>query len=928
MAMRKSIIQAAVIALVFCAVGDQVCGQDFFVSPKGNDRNPGTKEKPFATMEAARDRVRQQKKYNDTKKPKVVIYLREGVYERAETFELDQRDSGTKSTPIIYKAYPGEEVTIIGGKQIPVVAVKSVTDQNVLARIIEEDARKKVLQVDLRSQGITDFGEIRPHGFRRPYIPAHMELFVDDMPMRLAQWPNPGEPRIPVGKVLDKGSVPRNDDFSDRGGKFHYNTERPESWKKADNVWIYGLFRHGYADDTVKIKSFDHDEKIIETVHPHMYGYASGKSWNSWYALNLLEEIDQPGEYYVDRKLGVLYFYPPKQFDRKQSRIQISILEDPMVAMEGASYVYFEDITFECTRGMGVYIERGEGCRINGCTLRNMGMVAVCVGRGTEDLEHYAHAGTAVPASRKLGSWHEHIYDNPAYDRQGGKDHGIISCDIYNIASGGVSLGGGSRKTLNPAGNFVRNCHIYNFNRLDKTYRAGINIDGVGNKIQHCLIHDCPNNAIYLHGNSHIVEYNEVHHAVMDADDMGAFYMGRDPSEYGNMIRYNFFHHIGRHQGGHGTQAIFFDDGATGTTVHGNVIYKTSGSALKCHGAIDNIYTNNILIDNRSCDPGNGWGAKRWHDYYGTSTDKGYLNERLRKHVDILESPYSTSYPELAGRYKSPLSDWHGNILQRNVSVRSGSIRQDGEYRKDNWTTDKDPGFEDMIRGDFTLRSDSSVFEKIHGFEPVPFAKMGLYKNFYRRELPKRIGFAVKEIDISLVKYPDEIQVNFQTIMMQISSEWHKDHGQVFDIQSDGYTYGWTQDNTSAARVRGKNSDTIIDSLVHFNAGVQWQVAVENGFYQVEVSLGDSEFHSSDVDLFVEGVTFIENEKLEANVFRNIVKAVEVKDGKLTLTSNNNPHGPGLTRMNYVRLRKITKAEAEKNNLTGSANDKPYQHAY
>ena len=49
-----------------------------------------------------------------------------------------------------------------------------------------------------------------------------------------------------------------------------------------------------------------------------------------------------------------------------------------------------------------------------------------------------------------------------------------------------------------------------------------------------------------------------------------------------------------------------------------------------------------------------------------------------------------------------------------------------------------------MAEGDFTLKSDSEVYKKIPGFQRLPFHKMGLFRDTWRRELPKRVGFAEK----------------------------------------------------------------------------------------------------------------------------------------------------------------------------------------
>lgn len=84
---------------------------ELFVSPTGDDSNTGAIDQPFASIERARDKIRELQPLD---KP-AIIYLREGTYELQKVFTLDNRDSGTLTTTIIYQSYPNEEVTISGG---------------------------------------------------------------------------------------------------------------------------------------------------------------------------------------------------------------------------------------------------------------------------------------------------------------------------------------------------------------------------------------------------------------------------------------------------------------------------------------------------------------------------------------------------------------------------------------------------------------------------------------------------------------------------------------------------------------------------------------------------------------------------------------------------------------------------------------------
>lgn len=719
-----AIMTKQIVASIKTALNSRPTSATFFVSRAGNDSNPGSKTRPFKTLTRTLQAINNLPPH----KTRTMAFLRTGIYEITDTLAL-----GSKTALSTWRAFPGEKASLIGGKTLPALVASRLNNAAVKKRIIDPTARNKVMVIDLKKAGITDFGKMRPRGFRRPYIPSPLELFVDNNAMHLARWPNPGEPQIKIGKVLNRGSIPRKGDFSNRGATFKFAPSRPLQWQQADDIWISGLFFYGFADDTVKIKKIDATNKTIATVQPHMYGFHSGHPWNSWYALNLLEEIDQPGEYFCDTKKGLLYFYPPKNFNPQKSKLQISVLEKPIMAIENTTGITVKNLTIEATRGMGVYIEGGDSNQIVGCTMRNIGMVAVCIGRGTEDLAHYAHAGTAKSAPRRLGSWHEHIYENPEFDRLGGRHNGVKSCHIYNIGAGAISLGGGNRQKLQPAGNFVRNCRIYDYNRLGRSYKAGINIDGVGNYIEHCEIYNAPAVAIYLHGNDHTIAFNDIHDAMLDGDDMGAVYLGRDPSEFGNLINCNYLHDIGRTPRTHSTYGLYYDDMACGTTASSNVFYRVGKrAAMLIGGGKYNVTENNIAIECplliRMGNRGQTW-AK------GNVKKGGLFEIRTLKKVNITKPPYSTAYPQLAKYWQdnpgAPANPIRGNLLYKtkltNAKPAWGPITN-------NWATNDDPGFVDLKNRNFNLKPDSPVFQKIKGFKAPPFDKMGLQKSFIWQE--------------------------------------------------------------------------------------------------------------------------------------------------------------------------------------------------
>ncbi len=658
---------------------------DLYISPHGNDTwsgrlaeaNADRTDGPFATLERARDEIRRVRTAAQDLTEPVTVHLRAGVYVRDNAFELTAQDRGMPRAPITYRAHKQERVRLTGGRRITDFA--PLMDEAILERL-DPAARANVLQADLRAAGIDDFGNLTPRGFGRAVQPAALELFFDDKPMTLARWPNEGWVRI--------ADVPDGKD----GGKFTYGGDRPERWRHADDVWLHGFWTWDWADSFEHVARIDTDRNEIATDPPHgVYGYKQGARY---YALNLLEELDQPGEWYLDRTTGKLYFWPPSPIDKSEA--WVSVLDD-MIRLEDVSHVTFRGLLIDMVRGNAVTITGGADCRIAGCTIRNVGNVAVAVRDGT--------------------------------------GHGVVGCDISRTGDGGITLTGGDRKTLTPGGHYALNNDIHDYSRWVITYRPAVSISGVGARVAHNLIHDAPHMGIALHGNEHVIEFNEVHHVCMDTDDAGAFYMGRDYSQRGNVVQHNYFHHVGDYTGRVGVQSIYLDDFTSGTTVYGNICYR-AGRAVLIGGGRDNVVENNVFVD---CTPaihvdsrGLGW-AKNFFD--GSLTT---LTDRLDA-VNFREPPYGTRYPELLTLYDDDPALAKNNRLARNICVGGrwldllDHLTTDVVHAENN-LVDQDPRFIDAEHQNFRLRADSPALNL--GFKPIPFDKIGLRPDEFRTTRP------------------------------------------------------------------------------------------------------------------------------------------------------------------------------------------------
>ncbi|MCK4999258.1 MAG: right-handed parallel beta-helix repeat-containing protein [Anaerohalosphaera sp.] len=661
---------------------------EFFISPDGNDKWSGTLKKPnapkndgpFATLQRARDAVRKVRKQSASLDADITVSLRKGMYHVSKTFMLAKQDSGTENSRTVYQAYADESVTLTGGKEI--TGWTKVTDKKILDRL-EANAISHILQADLKACGIIDYGKLTTRGFGRPVSAAALELFCDNKPMQLARYPNQG--------WLNIKSVPNGKD----GGMFTYKGDRPKRWGNSDDIWVHGYWTQDWADSYESVERIDTENRQIWTRSPHgVYGY---KTDARYYVLNILDELDAPGEWQLDRKTGTIYFWPPEGDAASKTYVSMT---DTIISMDDVSYVTIAGMTLKNCRANAIDIRSGQHDLIAGCHLQSIGNRAVTI--------------------------------------SGGSGNGVVSCDIHHTGDGGITINGGDRQTLTPANHYVDNNHIYAYDRWCRTYRPAVMVAGVGNKVSHNRIHDAPHNGIQLGGNDHIIEFNEIYDICKETGDVGAFYMGRDWTQRGTVIRHNYFHDIhGPYT--HGAMAVYLDDAASGITIFGNVFYKASRAAF-IGGGHDNIVDNNIFID---CYPSVHIDARAlgWAKKYAVKSGSWNMYEKLEK-VNYKKPPYSDRYPALAKILDNDPAIPAGNIVRNNVSFKGRWIDLQGVKKE--WVkfgsnfVDSDPGFADIANGDLTLRSDSKVFKKLPGFKKIPFREIGLYKDKYRKNIGKK----------------------------------------------------------------------------------------------------------------------------------------------------------------------------------------------
>lgn len=651
-----------------------------YVAPNGSDENDGSEKKPFATLEKARDAVRAIRQSGDKA---VAVILKPGEYRVTDTLALTAED-GSDKFPTVYKAEKKGTAVLYGGARLS--GFKPVTDAAVLERLPSE-SRGKVMQCDLKALGITDYGELKVRGFGQPPSPPTLELFFNAKPMTLARWPNEGF--VPIKKLIVSGD-------RDKGvaSVIEYDDERHARWTKANDIWLFGYFKYLWADATIKIAAIDTAAKTLTSAESYKYGGTGmdTKQGIIYYAFNLLEEIDAPGEWYLDRESGILYFYPPS--DIAKASVEIGLFSRPVITLEKVKHVRFEGIVLDCGRFNGISAANIEDSVFAGLTIKRF-------------------AGNGITVN-------------------GGFRNTIIGCDVHTIGRRATEVIGGERTKLIPGGHVVENCRIYDFGRIDRTYTPAIQLEGVGNRVAHNLMYDCPSSVMRIEGNDHIIEYNQVHSAVQESDDQGAMENFANPTYRGVVFRYNHFYNNGKtgsEAAMHGQAAIRFDDAISGMLVYGNIFYKSANGhfgGVQMNSGRDNIIDNNIFADCKQGVSG-GWGS-------GNNVWK-QIREGKKPAAVITDDLYLSRYPAIKWMLDEPAY----NNVWRNVFYQCGRIvtgnRANLDMLENGVFTNADPGFVNASAGDFRLKPDAPLFASI-GFRPLPVEAIGLYQDEYRASWP------------------------------------------------------------------------------------------------------------------------------------------------------------------------------------------------
>ncbi|MGI9286938.1 MAG: right-handed parallel beta-helix repeat-containing protein, partial [Pseudomonadales bacterium] len=452
------------------------------------------------------------------------------------------------------------------------------------------------------------------------------EVFANGERLQIARWPNTNRDAPGGNTWAHIATAPLNS--LDR---FSHSALPKLSSKSLDEAVIHIWPASDWFDQYVGIRSISSGN--IRLADRVSYPIEAGRRFA---IINAKELLDAPGEWH----------YSPAKTELRIIPIAGSALRQPVVSyldnvisMRYAQNVHLKDLTIEFSRKTAATIFQGHGNIIANCIVRNAGGFGIHVNHGAE--------------------------------------HSVIDSEIYGTGYGGVFLRGGDRKTLKAANHTAVYNNIHDTGTLLHGTMAALNLQGVGNTARENHIHHTPSMAVWIKGNDHLIEHNDIHNACEQNGDCGAVYTGRDWTFHGNLIRYNRIHDIygygmksidaetgvPEYVTPYDTRGVYLDDAVGGISVIGNLFYRIPDRMLQIGGGRNHLIDNNVFVTNSYAI----WMDARWPDFPWETTMMSRLNA-----VPYKSALWRSRYPRLA----KPMNNirWpEDNRITRNIIIAEPS---------------------------------------------------------------------------------------------------------------------------------------------------------------------------------------------------------------------------------------------------------------
>lgn len=707
-------------------------GQKIFVSTVGDDSGDGSEEEPLRTLEKAIDVANEMREDSDKL---IEILLREGTYSVTNTIKIinSQKDNSL----LKISAYQDEKVTINAGVDIPLSAM-NIADSDFTNAIIDKPNAGSVLQYNLKDAQIEDFGEISLRGHLiSDEKEAQAELSLNGEVQKLAGWPN-GEYTGLIKPTDSNEYGKRTKSGIANGCSFKVNYDRPSQWSKLEQAWLSGTIGPNYEFDYYPVSRFDSEEKRVYLSRGALEKYYT----EPYYRFeNVPEELDEPGEYYIDRQSGMLYFYPPEDAP-KDSVLTITMstptldvsgkAPNSMFRIENSKNIVFENLIFKGGRGSAITGKNNSNIKFINCEINSFG-----------------ENGIRFDASTDIT---------------------ISDCKIHDVGQDGILfVSCGNYQTLSPSNIVVSNNDIYNFARLERSYKTGIDFGYrcVGATAANNHIHNGPHAGMIFYGVNNDIYGNEFDHLVTEFSDMDALYCNNSnyPWERGNKIHNNYFHDIGKSSmnGRHqiNVRAIRTDNRGCGLNIYENLFYNIgdggNGNGNNGIGAITAEGTRNRIFNNLFVDCNEAYFNTLQYKEIETADDgtlypdtiinssgvevantiNGAKVADLKKQMENYLPVYGKQFPELYNYFyehpnMSKTNEFKNNMII-NIAIPlsnfNGTQNEEGfrgsqmlTAASGNYVSTSDPGFVSYDNGNLELSSSATLLvEGLPKFEMSSF---------------------------------------------------------------------------------------------------------------------------------------------------------------------------------------------------------------
>lgn len=650
--------------------------QPIYVAPSGNDKNPGTLQKPLATLTAARNRARLLRRQKPPVKP-IEIVVRKGEYILTEPLLLTAEDSGTEAAPLVIKGEPGSMPVFYGG--------------------IRLNGFEKV------SDGLwkVEVPDVRRYGW------LFEQLYVNGQRAIRAKTPNDGffQPKAVTETVLSKGT-----------GRAPELAVQKITVPQETMPWLAGLSEAELHRAVVTFyHHWDNTRKPILALSPADTAiYMTGEGMKPWNPIsrqslfeieNLKAALDAPGEWFLE-PTGTLY-YRPRPGETLDKTTGFAPVTEKFVIVKGAEKsgervknIRFENLSFQVA---------GYRMPVSGVEPEQAAAsIEATVQLDFADQIRFINCEIAHTGGSAI--WFRRACANGRVER----------CYLHDLGASGVKIG---ETVIRPDSSelthhiTVDNNILHSGGHVFPCAVALVIFHGRDNVLSHNEVADFRYSGVsvgwvwgyaFSPSKRNRVEYNHIHHLGWGVlSDMGGVYT-LGVSE-GTVVANNVIHHI--YAFDYGGWGLYTDEGSTDIVMENNLVYACKSSGFHQHYGKDNRIRNNIFADNIKAQL-QGTRAEPHRSFLFTNNiiyfDKGTLLSSNWSKFN-LESDQNCYWD---ARTKEPLFD-------------KQSMSDWQQAGKDQHSIVADPGFANPAAHDFRL-TNTDVVQKI-GFKPFDYSQAGVY---------------------------------------------------------------------------------------------------------------------------------------------------------------------------------------------------------